>query len=343
MNRLQGRDAPPTLRAVKPKPSPELAAWLKRRAAIRRILLQNLGDLPPRPPAGPKVEITGRERRNGYRLEWFRFDNGMGDGGSAVSGLIAIPDGVTRRAPAVQYCHWHGMDYHLGKREVLGQGSTGRPKIEEFTSRGYVVMSIDAYGFGERQCCGAAGSREQGAQTEWSLFKQFLWEGRTLWGMMLRDEMLALDYLQSRPEVDPARIAAAGISMGSTRSWWLAALDRRIKAAVCVACLTHYRTLIEKGALAAHGIYYFVPNLLKHFDSDAIVSLIAPRPLLTLTGDQDVGSPVEGVRQINRSVAKVYKLYGQSQKFRGVVYQGVGHEWTPAMWAETVRWLRRWL
>jgi dienelactone hydrolase len=57
------------------------------------------------------------------------------------------------------------------------------------------------------------------------LFKQFLWEGATLWGMMVRDDILALNYLLSRPEVDPAQVGTTGMSMGATRAWWLAALD----------------------------------------------------------------------------------------------------------------------
>ena len=58
-----------------------------------------------------------------------------------------------------------------------------------------------------------------GAQRD-SLFKLNLWAGRTLWGMMPRDDQIALDYLASRPEVDPERIGATGMSMGSTGACW---------------------------------------------------------------------------------------------------------------------------
>ena len=78
---------------------------------------------------------------------------------------------------------------------------------------------------------------------EMSLTKLNLWLGRTLWGMMLRDQQIALDYLESRPEVDPTRIGAQGMSMGSTQAWWLGAIDDRIKAVVGVACLTRYEDL----------------------------------------------------------------------------------------------------
>ena len=63
-----------------------------------------------------------------------------------------------------------------------------------------------------------------------SLFKLNLWLGRSAWGMMLRDEQCLIDYLETRPEVDKRRIAATGMSMGCTRSWWLAAIDDRVQA-----------------------------------------------------------------------------------------------------------------
>ena len=135
--------------------------------------------------------------------------------------------------------------------------------------------------------------------------------GRSLWGMMVRDDQIALDVLSARPEVDPKRIGATGISMGSTRTWWLAALDDRVSAAVGVCCLTRYEDLLRAGGLREHGIYYFVPGMLKHFDTEAVTSLIAPRPFLTLSGADDGGSPAPGVKKLNEFCAEVYRLYGK--------------------------------
>jgi hypothetical protein len=207
---------------------------------------------------------------------------------------------------------------------------------------GYVVLCIDAYAFGERRFQGPAGEREEGRRTETSLFKMFLWQGRTLWGMMVRDDLLALNYLLSRPEVDAERVAAMGMSMGSTRTWWAASLDERIKVAVSVACLTRYQNLIAQGQVKQHGIYYYVPNVLKEkIDTESIVGLIAPRPHLTLTGDKDGGSPADGVQIINAYQEYLYKLYRKPENFRGVIYKGLGHQYTPIMWQETLNWLRK--
>jgi dienelactone hydrolase len=200
-------------------------------------------------------------------------------------------------------------------------------------------MGIDAYGFGERRGFGPGGPNEVDGVEEASAAKLNLWMGRTLWGMMLRDDLMALDYLQSLPEVDPARIGVTGISMGATRAWWLMALDERLRAGVAVGCLTHYRSLIASHALASHGIYYYVPGMLQHFDTDAIVSLIAPRPALFLTGDSDPASPARGVRRIASAVRRVYQLHGHADHFKSVLYPGVGHVYLPDMWNRAVAWM----
>jgi len=100
------------------------------------------------------------------------------------------------------------------------------------------------------------------------------------------------------------------------------ALDERLRAGVAVACLTRYQNLIEHGALKEHGIYYFVPGLLNHFDTEAVVAVIAPRPILCMNGDQDAGSPVDGIHAIETAVQPGYHLYGKDSEFQSTVYPG---------------------
>ena len=313
--------------------------WEKRKVQLRKTLWRLLGDIPAL--FTPEVTIHKKEARNGYTLERFTFDNGVGD---TVYGYMLIPADHKGRGPAILYNHYHGGKYKQGKEEVLTKAfskldfATG----EELARKGYIIQCIDAYAFGQRRYQGPAGKKEEGGRTESSLFKTFLWEGRTLWGMMVRDDILALNYLVSRPEVDPNRIAAMGMSMGSTRTWWVAALDERIKVAVSVACLTRYQNLIARGSVRAHGIYYYVPNMLKeHIDTESVIGLIAPRPHLTLTGDQDEGSPADGVRIINSFQEHLYKCYRKESNFRGILYPGEGHIYTPQMWKETLHWLEK--
>jgi dienelactone hydrolase len=309
-------------------------AWELKRQQIRSQLWSLLGRLPPRPKL-PNLSIVSREEREGFSVEKFTFDN---EAGATVPGYILVPKGTAAKAPAILFCHWHGGEYPIGKEELFQSRHTPEAPGPRLAERGFVVLGIDAYCFGERNGKGPGGANETGGDGEQSASKFNLWLGRTLWGMMLRDDLMALDYLASRPEVDPIRIGVTGISMGATRSWWLMALDERIKTGVAVACLTRYQNLIQHEALKAHGIYYFVPDLLTHFDTEAIVALIAPRPVLFMTGSEDAGSPVDGIRAIESAVRPIYRLYGKAEVFQSQIYEGLGHVYTPQMWQQTLAW-----
>jgi dipeptidyl aminopeptidase/acylaminoacyl peptidase len=313
------------------------AKWTLQRQEIRDTLWKLLGKLPARPKV-PQVTTVSREDRGEFVVEKFSFDNGAG---STVPGYLLIPKNGSGKAPGILFCHWHGGEYEIGKEEIFQARHTPEAPGLALARRGYVVLGIEAYCFGAGSGQGPGGPGEKGSAGEMSASKFNLWVGRTLWGMILRDDLMALDYLASRPEVDADRLGVTGISMGATRTWWLMALDERLKTGVAVACLTRYENLIRHQELKAHGIYYFVPGLLNHFDTEAIVALIAPRPVLFQTGDQDAGSPVDGVRAIESAVRPVYRLYGKEGNFQSLIYPGLGHVYTQEMWDKTLSWLER--
>src|ERR1035438_3300806 len=311
------------------------AAWEKQRRQARAQLWELLGKLPPRPKS-PRVETLTQEDRGDYVVEKFRFDNGAG---ATVPGYLLRPKDLRGNAPAILYCHWHGGEYEIGKEELFQAKHTPEAPGPALAKLGFVVLGIDAYCFGERNGRGPGGPAEKGSNGEMTASKFNLWVGRTLWGMMLRDDLMALDYLASRPEVDPQRIGVTGMSMGATRSWWLMALDERIKTGVPIACLTRYENLIKHEMLKAHGIYYFVPGMLNHFDTEAVVALLAPRPALFQNGGADAGSPEDGIHAIEAAVRPIYQLYGGATDFQSIVYPGQGHVYTEEMWQKTLRWM----
>lgn len=320
-----------------------LEAWHQQRAQTRTKLNELLGDLPPRPPVSA-FQVIAKEDKGAYVQETVQFDNGAGE---IVKGFLFVPKSATpqSKAPAILYCHWHGGQYDIGKQELLQTNATPVAAGPALAEAGYVVLGIDAPCFGERNGKGPDGPQQKGSAGEMTAAKFNLWAGRTLWGMIIRDDLTALDYLCSRPEVDAQRIGVTGISMGSTRSWWIMALDDRPRAAVCVACMTRYEELIRAGMLKAHGIYYFVPGMLKHFDTEAVIALAAPRPMLFMTGDQDGGSPIEGVRHLGEIVERVYALHGADakQRFENAIYPDVGHVYLPEMWEKTLKWMNQWV
>lgn len=319
------------------------AAWEKQRPEVLRIVQESLGDVPPRPEK-PTTRVVSRELRRGYTLERVSIDNGEGND---ISALVLIPDKRAQPAPAVLWLHSSTPD----KNGLITPGAEPESIGEALVGQGYVVMAPDAWYYGDRAENVPSGPRDvyhRGVApyanvTQDALLKLNLWLGRTLWGMMVRDDQIALDHLCQRPEVNAKRVGVTGMSMGSTRAWWLAAIDERVAAAVGVACLTRYENLIHHGNLKAHGLYYFSYGLLKHFDTEGVLALIAPRPFLALTGDMDYGSPVDGIRVLEEKVSAVYRTVGADEKFQSVVYPDTGHVYTPAMRVEMLAWFERWL
>jgi dienelactone hydrolase len=310
-----------------------LSVWNKERIKVRETLQSLLGEIPAR-PRELKVKTISREEKNGYVLEKFLINNEVD---SWIPGYIAIPANVKGKVPVILGLHGHGSS----KDNIFGfNTTTAQDVLALFISNGYAVMAIDSYFNGERRGMGPAGSMEmqERADQELSQFKINLWFGRSLWGMQLRDEQIALDYLMGRPEIDTERIGVEGMSMGSTRAWWLAALDERVKVVVGIACFTRYKELIEQRQLRAHGIYYFVPGMLNHFDTEAVMGLIAPRPFLVLTGDQDRGSPLSGMQVLEEKLGTVYNLYKKGENFSSIIYENTGHVFTDEMKIEMLNW-----
>lgn len=295
-------------------------------ASLREKLYSRLGDLPPR-DRPISVEVLSTEERPTYVLEKLRLDlNGM----EPVPAYFVRPRASQGRAPAVLYNHAHGGGYDIGKEELL----TGRealqypPYADVLTSLGYSALCMDMWVFGERA-----------TRTELDAFKETLWRGQVLWGLMVYDSLRGLDYLASRPEVDSSRLATLGLSMGSTMAWWVSALDERVKVCIDLCCLTDFDALIDAGNLSEHGIYYYVPGLLKDFTTARINSLVAPRAHLSLAGDLDALTPPAGLDRIDRELQQVYADAGHPENWRLLRYL-VGHVETVEMRQAVTQFLK---
>jgi hypothetical protein len=301
------------------RPAPTFDQFQSRQSQRRQELWGLLGDLPPR--TKPTAKLVKSERHNNYTLEHLELDlNGL----ETVPAHLLLPDKRPHPAPGLLYLHAHGGSYKLGREEL----SIGRRVMKSYAStcaaKGIVTLAIDSWCFSGRM------HDENGQTGEWDTFKLMLWKGQVLWGMMLFDETQALTYLSSRPAVDPNRIGAFGLSKGATKGWWLAALDPRIKLCVDLCCLTDYQELIKARHLRGHGIYYYVPGLLKHFQTHEINELIVPRPHLSLNGRTDPLTPPAGVERIRDHLLPLYARYGRQEDCRIELFD-CGHEEIPAM------------
>lgn len=296
--------------------------------ASRQKLYGLLGDLPDRNrPISYKVLSESRDKK--YILERLVLD---------LNGIESVPAYLVRPLtdgpyPCMLYNHAHGGDYPLGKEELI----RGRDLLQEppyaqaLAERGIAALCIDAWCFGERR-----------GITESEQFKYMLWHGQVLWGMMLFDSLRAVDYLCSRPDIDSERIGTVGLSMGSTIAWWLAALDTRIKVCVDICCLTDFQALIEARGLDGHGIYYYVPSLLKHFSTADINALVAPRPHLSLAGNFDPLTPRAGLERIDQALKAAYAELESPDAWELKRFN-VGHFETAEMRLAVLDFLDKWL
>lgn len=234
--------------------------------------------------------------------------------------------------PVVLYCHAHGNNYAIGKQELL----TGRPALSQgpyaaaLVERGMAALAIDLPCFGER-----AGHGES------ALSKSLLWQGDTLFGTMLRELASAVDYLEDRCDMDAGRVAAVGISMGATLSWWLVALDERVKAVAEVCCFADLQTLVELGAHDEHGIYMTVPGLLPRFSSADIASLVVPRAHLCAIGELDSLTPPPAIKAAVEPLERAYAAAGADDAWQLLIEPGSGHVETARMRLKVLDFLER--
>ena len=295
----------------------------------RKALYQLLGKLPDR--QNPlTVKVFSKEETDELVIEKLVLD---------INGLERVPAYFTKprhsngRIPVVLFNHSHFGQYKVGKEEYLqGRKEMQKPPYALALARaGYAGLCLDSWAFGERS-----------GRTEIDIFKEMLWKGQVMWGMMVYDNLRALDYLVSREDVDPQRMGTMGMSMGSTMSWWLAALDQRIKVCVDLNCLTDFHTLLDKKALNLHGIYYYVPDLLNHFTTSKINALISPRPHFSLAGLFDPLTPLEGLEKIDQEMKEVYLRDGALDAWQLRIYE-VGHLESQSMRQDVMTFFKKWL
>jgi hypothetical protein len=295
----------------------------------RKELYQLLGKLPDR-RRPMSVKLISREETDEMITEKLLFDiNGF----ELVPAYFTKPKNSKGKIPVILFNHSHFGQYEVGKEEfVKGRKEMQKPPYALALARaGYAGLCIDSWAFGERR-----------GLSEMEMFKDMLWKGQVMWGMMVYDNLRALDYLDSREDIDNKRIGTMGMSMGSTMSWWLAALDERIKVCVDLCCLTDFQSLIEEKGLNLHGIYYYVPDLLNHFTTAQINGLISPRPHFGLAGKLDPLTPQKGLEKIDNDLKDIYQGDGAPDAWQLKIYN-VGHLETAEMRQDIMAFFKKWL
>jgi pimeloyl-ACP methyl ester carboxylesterase len=279
---------------------------LRIQRELERHLLAMLGGLPTeKTPLHP--QITGQIKMNGFHIEKLIYESLPG---VYVSALVYIPEDGARSHPAVLVPVGHaanGKDHYQALCQRLVQ-------------RGYVVICWDAVGQGERSQfwdAKAAKSRYNLICAEHAVLGNLAYlAGTNLARWEIWDGMRALDYLLTRPEVDPQRINITGTSGGGFQAAHIAALDSRIKVAVPSCYITalpmriYNRIFKDPDSDPEQDLYGMVSN---HVDHAGLLLMMYPRPVFVAAAVLDF-FPIEGTRRSVREVSELYSKFHHTDR-----------------------------
>ncbi len=233
-------------------------------------------------------------------------------------------------------------------------------------ARGLLAIAIDGRYHGERGGCQAYNEAIVRAWREKDPAKQ----EHPLYYDTVFDAWRTVDYLRTRDEVDPDRIGLAGISKGGIEAWMTAAMDERIKVVVPDIAVQSFAWSFAhdrwQGRVATVGdaaravasdlrkpgvdaesartlFSKLLPGIFDKFDCPQMLPLIAPRPMLILSGDQDRNNPIEGAELAFAAAREAYRQQNASDRLRIEVVKGLGHDTPEEHIRLMVDWLVRWL
>lgn len=306
-NDLRRNDSPPG----------SLKEWEARKESLRRQLLNAWGGFPDHPcPLNPQK--LGEIKRDGYTVERLIFQTFPG---VWMTANAYVPEGTGRR-PAILVVHGH---WRMGKVEPTVQmRCIGAVKL------GYFVLVVDAFGAGERGV-GKALGEYHGEFTAATLFPV----GRPLSGLQVYENMRAVDYLLTRPEVDPQRIGITGASGGGNQSMYAGGWDDRHRAVVPVCSVGNYRAYLGVACCMCE----VVPGALRFTEEGDVLGLAAPRALMVVSATQDgvQFSVPEAKKSLARAEA-IYQLYDRPLNVRHTIVEG-SHGYSQPMREAMYGWM----
>lgn len=337
----------------------------------RAVLESCLNFAPPK--CALDLELLNVVQRPGYERRAIRFSTTPY---TRVPGYLLVPTVGKPPYPAVLALHDHGGFFYYGKEklveipaehEALTQFREryygGLSVADELAQRGYVVLVIDAFYWGERRLQFTATDSELArrvkdldpADPEYVLAtNRFLGErtrslntmlacaGTTWLGMLVHDDRRSLDLLAGLPEVDKDRLGVVGLSIGGYRTTYLAGIDPRVKA----ACIVGWMTVLHTCAAIRHVVHADIPmaaGLHAYLDHPDVASLGAPEcALFVLQCAADQLFTWEGMREAAAQIENVYAHLGHPERYRAQFFD-VPHRFDAAMQQEAYGWFDRWL
>ena len=360
----QADRSPLTLSFLRPEFT-RLSEWQPAaRAKVLELLLYD----PPR--VLPDAQVIRRTDKGDYIEEYLTFQTTPD---LRIPAFVLLPKRATRPAPGIVALHSHDGIYLWGKEKLVENAEEhpyltalkrrsygGRSIAAELARQGYVVITIDMFYWGERRMIlddDPPAYRErplsiteqeinqfnQRASRDESLIARTLFTAGISWpGVVLWDDLRTLEYLSTRPEVDANRLGCVGLSVGGYRSFLLAALDERIRAAVDVGWMTSFGSQIKAHVIHTIGLSFHINGLYRYMDLPDLAALIAPRPVMVINGSQDRLFALDGVKGAFDKIGRCYGKAGVHERQRCRLFEAP-HQFNLPMQTEAWEWLRRWV
>ncbi len=337
----------------------------------RREVQHRLAFSPKPIPLDLKTHST--ERRDGYELHSISF---AGSEHYRVPAFLLVPTLGKAPYPALVALHDHGGYFYHGKEKIVEsipehpalvafrkQSYGGRAYASEFARRGFVVLVIDAFYWGERRLQYKqappdyqkliAGLEPDNAEYV-SAVNGYLsqrtaelntWmnhSGANWLGIINHDDRRSVDLLSSLPQVRKDRIGCVGLSVGALRATYLARMDSRIRAALIVGWMTSLASILEL-PYPAHPNLPAAFGLHTSLDHPDVASLAAPAcAMFVQQCRRDRLFTRAGMEAAAEKIAAVYRNMGGLERYRWKFFD-VPHQFNVEMQEEAFEWLRRWL
>lgn len=345
-----------------------LRSW-KKQAQARYLELLHY-----RPAAvDPKAQVLSTETRDGLTIERLTFATTPN---IRVPAYVLKPASAKGKLPAVIALHDHGGFYMWGKEKLLRSVTgpenpvltafkqryySGRNIAEDLAHDGYLVIAIDMFYWGERRMlmpADPAGWRERPADmpkeridafnarcsaNEQLVGRSVMSTGATWAGIMTWDDVRTVDYLISRPDVDPKRIACTGLSVGAVRAAYLAAADERIKVAMPICWMTSFPDQLRDKVGNTIGHTKLIPGLYGDLDYPDLASLAMPAALLVINGGKDGLFAPSGVAKAHEKLRACYRKAGIADRVECTMYPDAPHEFNAEMQKQAWAFLRKWI
>ena len=275
--------------------------WQQNKQRYRSELLEMLGLDPLPEKTDLKPVVTGKVEHDEFTVENVHFQSRPG---LYVTGNLYVPKNIDGKLPAILYVCGHGR---VAKDGIsYGNKTHYQHHGGWFARHGYVCLTIDTLQLGEIE---GVHHGTYNHNRWWWLNRGYTPAGVEAWNCVR-----ALDYLETRPEVDASRFGVTGRSGGGAYSWWIAAIDERIKCAVPVAGITDLQNHVVDGCVEGHCDCMYMVNT-HQWDYAKVAALISPRPLLISNTDSDGIFPLDGVVRTFESVRRSTRCKARLRKW----------------------------